>query len=68
LADCAVRTQQFYFPGSAVLATRFVTEDGVADVHDFTPILAADDADHRQRLFRDRALSGAEHVESETMP
>jgi GH15 family glucan-1,4-alpha-glucosidase len=33
-----LRTQQFYFPGSACLATRFITDDGVAEVVDFMPV------------------------------
>ncbi len=32
------RTQQFYFPDTAVLITRFLTPDGVAEVHDFMPV------------------------------
>jgi GH15 family glucan-1,4-alpha-glucosidase len=46
------RTQQFYFPNSAVLITRFLTSDGVVEVHDFMPIVADHDVDHRQRLVR----------------
>lgn len=46
------RTQQFYFPNSAVLITRFLTPDGVVEVHDFMPIVADHDVDHRQRLVR----------------
>jgi GH15 family glucan-1,4-alpha-glucosidase len=51
-SEGVVRTQQFYFPDSAVLATRFLTEAGVAEVHDFMPVLQAGDADHRQRIVR----------------
>nr|MCW2728871.1 glucoamylase [Aeromicrobium sp.] len=50
--DGATRTQQFYFPDSAMLATRFLTGHGVIEVHDFMPVLGAGDADHRQRLVR----------------
>jgi GH15 family glucan-1,4-alpha-glucosidase len=46
------RTQQFYFPNSAVLITRFLTLDGVIEVHDFMPVHDAHDPDHRQRLVR----------------
>ena len=50
---CAVsRTQQFYFPDTAVLITRFLTADGVAEIHDFMPVLGAGDPKHRQRLVR----------------
>ena len=43
------RTQQFYFPDTAVLITRFLTADGVAEVHDFMPVLGVGDPEHRQR-------------------
>ncbi|ANW65429.1 glucoamylase [Mycobacterium sp. djl-10] len=46
------RTQQFYFPNSAVLITRFLTSDGVIEVHDFMPVSDAHENDHRQRLVR----------------
>jgi hypothetical protein len=36
-------TQQFYFPDSNVLITRFLTEDGVAEVRDFMPVDSGDD-------------------------
>lgn len=50
------RTQQFYYPDTAVLITRFLTEDGVVEVHDFMPVLSPDDPGQRQRLVR--RLSG----------
>jgi GH15 family glucan-1,4-alpha-glucosidase len=46
------RTQQFYFPDSAVLITRFLTPDGVVEVHDFMPVAESHDGEHRQRLVR----------------
>ncbi|MGU3502580.1 glycoside hydrolase family 15 protein [Mycobacterium sp. C31M] len=46
------RTQQFYYPDTAVLITRFLTEDGVVEVHDFMPVLAPEESEHRQRLVR----------------
>ena len=46
------RTQQFYFPDTAVLITRFLTPDGVAEVHDFMPVLGVGDPQHRQRVVR----------------
>ncbi len=45
-------TAQFYFPDSAILVTRFLTEQGVAEVHDFMPLLRPHDPEHRQRLTR----------------
>lgn len=46
------RTQQYYFPESNILVTRFYTEQGVTEVQDFMPLLKAHDPDHRQRLVR----------------
>jgi GH15 family glucan-1,4-alpha-glucosidase len=46
------RTQQYYFPDSNILVTRFLTETGVTEVHDFMPLLKANDAEHHQRLVR----------------
>ncbi len=46
------RTHQFYFPQSAALITRFLTADGVIEVHDFMPVLQPKDDTHVQRLVR----------------
>ena len=46
------RTQQYYFPDSNILVTRFLTDAGVTELHDFMPVLAARDPDHHQRLVR----------------
>ncbi|WP_283614686.1 glycoside hydrolase family 15 protein [Mycolicibacterium poriferae] len=46
------RTHQFYFPQSAALITRFLTADGVIEVHDFMPVLQPKDEAHVQRLVR----------------
>ncbi|WP_299052048.1 glycoside hydrolase family 15 protein [uncultured Nocardioides sp.] len=51
-AEGTPTTQQYYFPDSNILVTRFLTEQGVAEVHDFMPVLASHDPDHRQRLVR----------------
>ena len=50
--DDEFRSLQFYLPDSNILITRFMTEDGVAEVHDFMPLLKANDDQHRQRLVR----------------
>lgn len=47
-----VRTQQYYHPDSNILVTRFLTDVGVCEVHDFMPVLREHDPDHRQRLVR----------------
>lgn len=51
-AGGVTRTHQFYYPDTAVLITRFLTADGVAEVHDFMPVPDAGDDKHRQRLVR----------------
>ncbi|MDN4175287.1 glycoside hydrolase family 15 protein [Nocardioides sp. SOB77] len=45
-------THQFYLPDTNILITRFHTEGGVAEVHDFMPVLRSDDPHHRQRVVR----------------
>ncbi len=50
--ETTTTTQQFYLPDTNILVTRFHTEEGVAEVHDFMPVLRAHDADHRQRVVR----------------
>ena len=45
-------THQFYFPESATLITRFLTEHGVVEVHDFMPVVRPADGEHRQHLVR----------------
>jgi GH15 family glucan-1,4-alpha-glucosidase len=44
-------SKQLYFPDTAVLITRFLTPDGVGEVHDFMPIAGAKATD-RHRLVR----------------
>ena len=45
-------SHQFYLPESATLITRFLTEHGVIEIHDFMPVLQPGDTEHRQRLVR----------------
>ncbi len=50
---CEVASRsQFYYPDSAILVTRFLTEHGIVEVQDLMPILRRNDPDHRQRLVR----------------
>jgi GH15 family glucan-1,4-alpha-glucosidase len=44
-------SKQLYFPDTAILITRFMTPDGVGEVHDFMPI-AHGGATNRHRLVR----------------
>jgi len=44
-------TKQLYFPDTAILITRFMTQDGVGEVHDFMPVIDGEATD-RHRLVR----------------
>ena len=44
-------SRQLYLPETAILITRFMTADGVGEVHDFMPVLAGRPTD-RHRLVR----------------
>ena len=44
-------TKQLYFPDTAILITRFMTADGVGEVHDFMPVIEGAATD-RHRLVR----------------
>ncbi|SDM18788.1 glycoside hydrolase family 15 protein [Allokutzneria albata] len=49
--DTEYRTKQVYYPDSAVLITRFFTDDGVGEVVDFMPPEGSDATD-RHRIVR----------------
>ena len=44
--------QQLYYPDTAILVTRFLTESGVGEVVDFMPIASAAVASNRHQLVR----------------
>ena len=61
-------TRQLYFPDTAMLITRFMTEDGVGEVTDFMPIAGARATD-RHRLVRQlRTVRGEIRFESDMAP
>ena len=45
-------TKQLYFPDTAILITRFMTQDGVGEVVDFMPVDAPEIATDQHRLVR----------------
>ena len=51
LAD-TFRRQQLYYPDTAILVTRFLTEEGVGEILDFMPIASTTMASDRHQLVR----------------
>jgi GH15 family glucan-1,4-alpha-glucosidase len=61
-------SRQLYLPDTAILVTRFLTPDGVGEVHDFMPI-AGDAATDRHRLVREiRVVRGVMRFTIEVQP
>jgi GH15 family glucan-1,4-alpha-glucosidase len=61
-------SRQLYLPDSAILITRFMTPDGVGEVHDFMPI-AGGAATDRHRLVRNiRVVRGVMRFAIEIQP
>jgi GH15 family glucan-1,4-alpha-glucosidase len=48
----AYTSRQLYFPDTAVLITRFLSDDGVGEVVDFMPVTRGNVPTDRHRLFR----------------
>ncbi len=61
-------THQFYFPDSNVLITRFLTEDGVVEVHDFMPVGPENDEPRRGLVRRVVAVRGEMELRTEVRP
>ena len=61
-------SKQLYFPDTAILITRFMTPDGVGEVHDFMPITTGKATD-RHRLVRQlRVVRGTMRFVVEVQP
>jgi GH15 family glucan-1,4-alpha-glucosidase len=61
-------TRQLYLPDTAILVTRFMTPDGVGEVHDFMPVIEGAATD-RHRLVRNiRVVRGAMRFAIEIQP
>ena len=57
--DMPATTRQFYFPDTNVLITRFLSEDGVAEIQDFMPVPADDsEMEHHKLIRRVRCVRG----------
>jgi GH15 family glucan-1,4-alpha-glucosidase len=61
-------SKQLYLPDTAILVTRFMTPDGVGEVHDFMPV-AGGKATDRHRLVRNiRVVRGSMRFKIEIQP
>jgi GH15 family glucan-1,4-alpha-glucosidase len=61
-------SKQLYFPDTAILITRFMTPDGVGEVHDFMPVIEGAATD-RHRLVRNiRVVRGTMRFAIEVQP
>src|SRR6201981_4080340 len=61
-------SRQLYLPDTAVLITRFMTPDGVGEVHDFMPVIEGAATD-RHRLGREiREVRGVMGLATQTEP
>ena len=61
-------SRQLYLPDSAILVTRFMTPDGVGEVHDFMPVIEGAATD-RHRLVRNiRVVRGVMRFAIEIQP
>jgi GH15 family glucan-1,4-alpha-glucosidase len=61
-------TTQLYFPETAILITRFMTEDGVGEVSDFMPVAGAQVTDRHQLVRMVRCVRGQMSFELEVAP
>ncbi len=69
IVDGVTTTHQFYYPDSAVLVTRLMSEEGVAEVHDFMPLVRSHDPDHRQYVVRRvKAVRGRVRIRTAIAP
>ena len=61
-------SKQLYFPDTAILITRFMTPDGVGEVHDFMPVINGAATD-RHRLVRQlRVVRGTMRFKIDIQP
>jgi GH15 family glucan-1,4-alpha-glucosidase len=68
-ADKGYTSRQLYLPDTAVLVTRFMTEEGVAEVVDFMPVSDQARSTEHHRLVRIvRVVRGQMRLEFELFP
>jgi GH15 family glucan-1,4-alpha-glucosidase len=61
-------TKQLYFPDTAILITRFLTEGGVGEVIDFMPVTSDAPSDHHRLLRVVRCVRGSIEFDIEIAP
>jgi GH15 family glucan-1,4-alpha-glucosidase len=61
-------SKQLYFPDSAVLITRFLTPDGVGEVHDFMPPITGPATDRHRLVRQVRVVRGTMKFEVDLQP
>ncbi|HWM04988.1 MAG TPA: glycoside hydrolase family 15 protein, partial [Actinophytocola sp.] len=61
-------SKQMYFPDTAVLITRFITENGVGEVIDFMPPSGRDATDNHRLVRMVRCVRGEMSFEAEVAP
>lgn len=66
--DVAFETKQLYFPDTAILITRFLTEQGVGEVIDFMPVTSETPSDHHRLVRAVRCVRGTVQFDVEIVP
>ncbi len=61
-------TRQLYLPNTAILITRFLTEEGVGEVTDFMPIAEGEATDNHRLVRMIRVVRGKMRFEGEIQP
>ncbi len=61
-------TRQLYFPDTAMLITRFLTEDGVGEVTDFMPVAGKQPTDRHRLVRMIRTVRGTMRFVAEIKP
>src|ERR1700751_3062069 len=61
-------TRQLYLPDTAILITRFMTPDGVGEVHDFMPVAGNTPTDRHRLVRNTRVARGVRRFATETQP
>jgi GH15 family glucan-1,4-alpha-glucosidase len=61
-------SKQLYLPDTAILVTRFMTPDGVGEVHDFMPVTGSTATDRHQLVRNIRVVRGVMRFAIEIQP